>query len=259
MEENERQRQRARREMGEYFGDLLDERADGDGDDLVTLAATADDLERGGIGIWTAPHRGQHHDDEPRHERRVVFRRTRRDRRRSDGRSATAEAGDRRGASVPLPGAVDSSCRQRATSNSVAGPSRKGEFVAAAWMGSARTATPTCSTPENSVPERSPNRHIAFGKGIHYCLGAPLARVEADVALDALLSRFDAVAPTDAPKSPFRRNSSTDSKPSPVAWDTHRVTAVSRQTLGCLPSSLVSVACRRYSFSSESISSRLQS
>ena len=33
--------------MGEYFGDLLDERADGDGDDLVTLAATSDDLERG--------------------------------------------------------------------------------------------------------------------------------------------------------------------------------------------------------------------
>jgi cytochrome P450 len=37
---------------------------------------------------------------------------------------------------------------------------------------------------------RNPNRHIAFGMGIHYCLGAPLARMEGQVAFTALLSRF---------------------------------------------------------------------
>jgi cytochrome P450 len=37
---------------------------------------------------------------------------------------------------------------------------------------------------------RAENRHIAFGHGIHRCLGAPLARVELHVAFDALLRRF---------------------------------------------------------------------
>jgi cytochrome P450 len=44
--------------------------------------------------------------------------------------------------------------------------------------------------PETFDPDRKALRHLAFGKGLHYCLGAPLARLEAAVALSAVTARF---------------------------------------------------------------------
>ncbi|MGK2966867.1 MAG: cytochrome P450 [Tepidiformaceae bacterium] len=41
--------------------------------------------------------------------------------------------------------------------------------------------------------DRDPNRHVSFGMGIHYCLGAPLARLEADIALRTLIPRITRV------------------------------------------------------------------
>lgn len=44
--------------------------------------------------------------------------------------------------------------------------------------------------PDTVDPHREPNPHLAFGHGIHYCLGAPLARLEGEIALGRLLQRF---------------------------------------------------------------------
>jgi cytochrome P450 len=43
--------------------------------------------------------------------------------------------------------------------------------------------------PDSFTIDRPASPHLAFGHGIHYCLGAPLARLEAQIALDALLQR----------------------------------------------------------------------
>lgn len=41
--------------------------------------------------------------------------------------------------------------------------------------------------------ERNPNPHMAFGKGHHFCLGTPLARIEGQVAVECLLERFSVI------------------------------------------------------------------
>lgn len=60
----------------------------------------------------------------------------------------------------------------------------------AAWIGSANRDGRQFPDPETFAVDRHPNRHLAFGQGIHFCLGAPLARLEARVALSALLARL---------------------------------------------------------------------
>jgi cytochrome P450 len=57
------------------------------------------------------------------------------------------------------------------------------------WIGSANRDETVFAQPERFDVARDPNPHLSFGFGIHYCLGANLARLEARVALGALLRR----------------------------------------------------------------------
>ncbi len=44
--------------------------------------------------------------------------------------------------------------------------------------------------PHRFLPGRTPNKHLSFGRGVHFCLGAHLARLQAGLAVRALLDRF---------------------------------------------------------------------
>jgi cytochrome P450 len=45
--------------------------------------------------------------------------------------------------------------------------------------------------PDRFIPDRMPNEHFGFGGGMHYCVGAPLARMEAQIVLPELVRRLD--------------------------------------------------------------------
>jgi cytochrome P450 PksS len=62
--------------------------------------------------------------------------------------------------------------------------------VVMAMLSSANRDETVFKDPDKLDVTRDPNRHLAFGVGMHYCLGAPLARMEGAIAINALLARF---------------------------------------------------------------------
>lgn len=62
----------------------------------------------------------------------------------------------------------------------------RGDAVVA-LIGAANRDPDEFADPERVDVSRQPNRHLSFGAGIHFCLGAPLARVEAQIAFKRLL------------------------------------------------------------------------
>jgi hypothetical protein len=67
-------------------------------------------------------------------------------------------------------------------------------------LGAANRDPARFERPELFDPTREAGGHLAFGHGLHFCLGAPLARIEGDVALRALLGRFPGLRLAVAPE-----------------------------------------------------------
>ncbi len=66
---------------------------------------------------------------------------------------------------------------------------------------------------------RSPNRHLAFGYGIHFCIGAPLARLEAKIALTAMFERLsDIQRVRDIPLEPIIGSGTLGIKHFPITF-----------------------------------------
>jgi cytochrome P450 len=76
------------------------------------------------------------------------------------------------------------------------------------WTGSTNYDETVFDAPETFNVSRSPNRHLGFGVGPHFCLGAPLARLEVRTALSVVLERLprlerDVSETVEAVDSPF--------------------------------------------------------
>jgi hypothetical protein len=80
----------------------------------------------------------------------------------------------------------------------------KGEMVMP-FLGAADRDPAQFPDPQRLDLTRADNRHIAFGMGVHFCLGAPLARMEGQIAINTLLKRLPKLAlATDTPQ--FRQS-----------------------------------------------------
>ncbi|KQZ88548.1 hypothetical protein ASD62_03690 [Phycicoccus sp. Root563] len=79
----------------------------------------------------------------------------------------------------------------------------------------------TFTDPDTFDPTRTPNPHVSFSAGVHYCLGAPLARLHAEVALPMLFGCLPGLRtigdPTWLGSVPIRQVASLE-----IDWDAHR-------------------------------------
>lgn len=85
---------------------------------------------------------------------------------------------------------------------------KQGQYVAGV-ISAANRDPAVFPDPDRLDITRAPNPHLAFGRGIHFCLGAPLARLEGQIAFQALLTLPDLALETSEPEwatvTTFRR------------------------------------------------------
>ena len=64
-------------------------------------------------------------------------------------------------------------------------------------LGSANRDPHRFENPDGFIPDRSDNQHVSFGWGPHFCIGAPLARLEGQIAMRLLTGEFADIRRTD--------------------------------------------------------------
>ena len=74
----------------------------------------------------------------------------------------------------------------------------------AALLGAANRDPAVFADPDTFRPDRDPNPHLAFGAGVHFCLGAPLARMELAESLGLLLRELPGLDLTGTPSRAAR-------------------------------------------------------
>jgi cytochrome P450 len=104
-------------------------------------------------------------------------------------------------------GPVQRTGRMAASDVEIGGVSIPKGSLVLGLLGAANRDPAHFAEPDRLDLGRDEPRHLAFGSGIHYCLGAPLARLEAQVAIGTLLRRFPALALAE--ERPSWRPSST--------------------------------------------------
>jgi cytochrome P450 len=84
-------------------------------------------------------------------------------------------------------------------------PIRRGDMLLL-MIGAAHRDPAAFPDPEAFDIARRENKHLGFGVGIHFCLGAPLARIEVPEALTAILQRWPSLRLLDAPPLQWRQD-----------------------------------------------------
>ena len=64
------------------------------------------------------------------------------------------------------------------------------KITSLAWMAAANRDPAQFPAPHEFDIGREPNRHLSFGHGVHFCIGAPLSRMEAAVALPMIIKQL---------------------------------------------------------------------